>query len=687
MPTVATVPVWDRINDSAGNPIPDVDVYVTLNFNQATSTSPVTNVEAVQQKVTTNPTGTWTVNVVPVNKLSPSGCLYNVRTPYQSYDINPTDVNVPVGPPAGWQSSQILVVVPPGLGPSLPNFNVAGLLTAGSETIDPGPLIVKGAVVGQSFTAVGSGPYSSSSIPSSFNNEYRLPPPNGTDDTANILAAETAVSTYGSGKIIFQQGIYLASTLTKQSFTYWDGFGVDSTQIKLKNGVNADLIIGANFATLTGTGSQAGIHHWGISNMTLSGNKANNTAGYGVRVYGWCPFMQNVKIDDTYQDGIYSEYAAGVALPATNEEDIWGRLDNVQVYRMGGYGIHWLGPHDSTWVEVWCGKGATHGFFVDHNAFSDGGGLKAIDCHSFANIGNAWRINTQSSLHNCKGESTSAYAPATTAMVYIDAGANESEIIGGQYGTFTSGLHNGLGIELAPGAALVDLKIDTVIQNVTVAAMKIGAGAEGGGNHILLRAYLPDSGAVMFGVTQPAATDVVLATPTGPYGAALYQIPDALAVTTGKALKLYKTDQSAYASLSFDGSRVVDTWGLDVALTSLLRGSVTAFKDVQRSVQAVTLAGGTVTIDPTAGELCQCALSASTTLGAPTSPLNGQVLTLRFRHDNTGGAYVITWNAIFKRAGGAFANTNSANAIDTITFEYDNSIPAWQEIGRAINLS
>ncbi len=138
MTTVATVPVWDRINDSAGNPIPNIDVFVTLNFNQATSASPVTNIEAVQQKVTTDPTGTWTVNVVPVNKLSPSGCLYNVRTPYQSYDINPTDVNVPVGPPAGWQSSSILVVVPPGLGPTLPNFNVSDILTAGSIQVTAG---------------------------------------------------------------------------------------------------------------------------------------------------------------------------------------------------------------------------------------------------------------------------------------------------------------------------------------------------------------------------------------------------------------------------------------------------------------------------------------------------------------------------------------------------------------------
>jgi len=138
MPTVATVPVWDRINDSAGNPIPNIDVFVTLNFNQATSASPVTNVEAVQQKVTTDPTGTWTVNVVPVNKLSPSGCVYNVRTPYQSYDINPTDVNVPVGPPAGWQSSTILVTTPPSLAPSSVNVNVSGILTAGSIQVTAG---------------------------------------------------------------------------------------------------------------------------------------------------------------------------------------------------------------------------------------------------------------------------------------------------------------------------------------------------------------------------------------------------------------------------------------------------------------------------------------------------------------------------------------------------------------------
>lgn len=114
-------------------------------------------------------------------------------------------------------------------------------------------------------------------------------------------------------------------------------------------------------------------------------------------------------------------------------------------------------------------------------------------------------------------------------------------------------------------------------------------------------------------------------------------------------------------------------------------GTLQLVKDLRRSVQVPSFATP-LTIDATAGEEVEIAYTSSFTLNAPTNAVQGQVLTLRLTHDNTAGAYVITWNAVFKRAGGAFANTNSANAQDTITFMY-NSSAQWEEIGRAINIS
>jgi len=70
------------------------------------------------------------------------------------------------------------------------------------------------------------------------------------------------------------------------------------------------------------------------------------------------------------------------------------------------------------------------------------------------------------------------------------------------------------------------------------------------------------------------------------------------------------------------------------------------------------------------------------TFNAPTNPVTGQILTLVLTHDGTANAYTITWNAAFKRAGGAFANTNTANAVDTIHFVYNGT--NWYEIGRAL---
>jgi Pectate lyase superfamily protein len=188
-----------------------------------------------------------------------------------------------------------------------------------------------------------------------------------------------------------------------------------------------------------------------------------------------------------------------------------------------------------------------------------------------------------------------------------------------------------------------------------------------------------------FGVSGPAATaDVRL----GGLEAVL------LHVTVSDAAHVVTAGAAANHTLCIN---VMDTTGAPLNLVTAATvaavatlgkiglGTLQMFKDFRRSVQ-VPAFGTPLTVDATAGEEVEIVYTSSFTLAAPTNPVLGQILTLRFLHDATAGVYVITWNAVFKRAGGAFANTNAANAQDTISFFY-NSSAQWEEIGRAINLS
>src|SRR5206468_12922811 len=106
---IATVPVWDYLINpgDATNPnpkgLPGRQVKVTLSYAQGQSASPVTLLGTDPVVVKTDPNGFWQVNLVPNNKISPSGTIYTVEIEgYRSYVIQVTDVGAPA---IGWQSS------------------------------------------------------------------------------------------------------------------------------------------------------------------------------------------------------------------------------------------------------------------------------------------------------------------------------------------------------------------------------------------------------------------------------------------------------------------------------------------------------------------------------------------------------------------------------------------------------
>lgn len=70
-------------------------------------------------------------------------------------------------------------------------------------------------------------------------------------------------------------------------------------------------------------------------------------------------------------------------------------------------------------------------------------------------------------------------------------------------------------------------------------------------------------------------------------------------------------------------------------------------------------------------------LTENITMNAPINPLSGQVVNLIFKQDGTGGR-TVTWNAIYKFAGGIDAViTAAANAVDIVTMQYDATDQVW----------
>ena len=96
-----------------------------------------------------------------------------------------------------------------------------------------------------------------------------------TDDTAAIQAAIDAVEAAGGGQLEFPEGTYIAAGLQIKHKVYLVGSGKWNTTLKLKSGANTYLMADTRYVNnvLYSSGP------YGISNLTLDGNNANNTSG------------------------------------------------------------------------------------------------------------------------------------------------------------------------------------------------------------------------------------------------------------------------------------------------------------------------------------------------------------------------------------------------------------------------
>lgn len=75
-------------------------------------------------------------------------------------------------------------------------------------------------------------------------------------------------------------------------------------------------------------------------------------------------------------------------------------------------------------------------------------------------------------------------------------------------------------------------------------------------------------------------------------------------------------------------------------------------------------------------------LTGNITVNAIAAPVAGQRVTFVFTQDGT-GSRTGTWNAVYKRAGGALTLTTTIGKTDAITFVYDGA--NWVEVARSLN--
>jgi len=162
--------------------------------------------------------------------------------------------------------------------------------------------------------------------------------------------------------VLIPYGVFeISSTLTIYRYTKLFGVGKDLSTIKLANGANVDVVKTYMFDTYKGTtvtGSTEIAANLGVPiafelrDLSIDGNFDNNTAGYGLRLYGKHFVLDNVIVKRCAEVGVYTEYGTNYIYEA---EDTPETFINLEVHETGGENFIFNGPADISITRLYCG--------------------------------------------------------------------------------------------------------------------------------------------------------------------------------------------------------------------------------------------------------------------------------------------------------------------------------------------
>jgi Pectate lyase superfamily protein len=194
-----------------------------------------------------------------------------------------------------------------------------------------------------------------------------------TDDTTAIANAIIAANNAGGGTVFFPGGTYLSGAQTLQSKVHLRGAGIEASIIKLKNSANVDLFSAStgsiNLGAAEATSSSGGIYNWSMQDMTLDGNKANQSStSYPLRFYGYGYILQNIRVRSGKSGGILCDWNGAAGSPG--QDSMEAQFTGVKIHDNGGVGLQFGGPHDSLITNCISYSNDSHNFHFAPNAIA-----------------------------------------------------------------------------------------------------------------------------------------------------------------------------------------------------------------------------------------------------------------------------------------------------------------------------
>lgn len=201
----------------------------------------------------------------------------------------------------------------------------------------------------------------------------------GTAATATgVAATDTAIVNAAKATgLRLPPGTYVVNTITIGTGEALRGSGSGATILQLAAGQNSHVVQTTNFAALTGNDSTSTPSEFEISDITLDGNKANQSSGSGnaLAIYAYGYRLTNVTARNARGYGVWTEW--GSAGPFLAPNGMEAHAINTRIHDCDGGGVYHRGPHDSQWVNTIIVKNSgtisgTCGIKIPSDGFSNG---------------------------------------------------------------------------------------------------------------------------------------------------------------------------------------------------------------------------------------------------------------------------------------------------------------------------
>lgn len=317
----------------------------------------------------------------------------------------------------------------------------------------------------------------------------------GTADVTSLFQAQVdAAAVAGGGLVRFGPGTHIVAGLVMKSGVHLRGPGHAAAVLQLPNNANTDVIVGQNFAALTGTNNTASPTSFSLSGFSINGNRGGNTSGNGIRLFGRDFILRDLRVFSCANDGIYTEWANATLVGVSDSMEC--NIDSVKSHDNGGWGFNVHGPHDGFIHHSIAFNNGSGGF----NFVGNCNGFLGRNCHTWGTQPFGVVLGQNSVKWDlCESETT-----GNSSYVCILVLANDCSVFGGYVydPANTTGL---IGIKLGDASHTpINTRIDVEATGTPGGAVNFSN--SGGFNWVRLTSFMT-SGTVITG--SPLSTDVV----------------------------------------------------------------------------------------------------------------------------------------------------------------------------------